>query len=92
MTNVTSGSFDPHARPLLDRLADVAWGPVIAGALAAAALAMVLDSFALAIGLSVSSPAPTWRDASVALVVLSGLYLILSSARRLWAGRSWLGG
>jgi hypothetical protein len=53
------------------------WGPVIAGAIAAAALASVLHAFAAAIGLAVSSTAPTWRDASMALVLLSGLYLVL---------------
>jgi hypothetical protein len=55
------------------------WGPIIAGSIAAAALAMVLHAFALAIGLSVSSAAPTWRDASFALVLLSGLYVILAA-------------
>ena len=30
-----------------------------------------------AIGLAVSSTAPTWRDASIALWILSGVYLIL---------------
>ena len=55
----------------------VQWGPVIAGAVAAAALALVLHTFAGAIGLAVSSTAPTWRDASIALWVLSGLYLVL---------------
>jgi hypothetical protein len=55
----------------------VQWGPAIAGALAAAAIAFVMDSFAAAIGLAVSSTAPSWRDASVALQLLSGLYLIL---------------
>jgi hypothetical protein len=54
----------------------IQWGPIIAGAIAAAALALVLHSFAAAIGVSVSSTAPTWRDASMALVLLSGLYLI----------------
>lgn len=53
------------------------WSTLFAGTAAAAALAFVLHSFALAIGLSVSSTAPTWRDASVALVFLSGLYLLL---------------
>jgi hypothetical protein len=37
----------------------------------------VLHSFAGAIGLAASSTAPTWRDASLALVALSGLYLVL---------------
>ncbi len=55
----------------------VQWGPVFAGALAAAALASVLHTFAGAIGLAVSSTAPTWRDASIALWILSGLYLVL---------------
>jgi hypothetical protein len=55
----------------------VQWGPIFAGALAAAALALVLHSFAGAVGISVSSTAPTWRDASTALVLLSGVYLIL---------------
>ena len=39
----------------------------------------MLHSFALAIGLSVSSAAPTWRDASIALALLSGLYVILAA-------------
>ena len=55
----------------------IEWGPVIGGAIAAAALASVLHGFAAAIGLSVSSSAPTWRDASFALILLSGLYLLL---------------
>jgi hypothetical protein len=57
----------------------VEWGPVVAGAIAAAALAFVLHAFAAGIGISVSSTAPTWRDASIALVLLSGLYLLLAA-------------
>src|SRR5215204_5385138 len=57
-------------------LSQVDWGPVIAGALTAAALASVLHAFAAAIGLAVSSTAPTWRDASIALWILSGVYLV----------------
>ena len=55
----------------------LSWGPVIAGAIAAAALAFVLNSFGLAIGLAISSASPTWRDTSFAIVLLSGLYLVL---------------
>ena len=55
----------------------VQWAPIVAGAIGAAALGFVLDSFAVSIGLSVSSTAPSWRDASFALVLLSGLYLLL---------------
>jgi hypothetical protein len=79
MTSVHPGSVDPRPQPLLERIAHVQWGPIVAGAIAAAALALVLHSFALAIGLSVSSTAPTWRDASLALVLLSGLYVILAA-------------
>src|SRR3954468_10310909 len=55
------------------------WTPVIAGALSATALSLILVTFAAAVGLGVSSTAPTWRDASVALWLLSGLYLILQA-------------
>jgi hypothetical protein len=72
MTNV-----ETRAVPVEGTALSVQWGPVIAGSLAAAALATVLHGFAAAIGIAVSSTAPTWRDASIALVLLSGLYLIL---------------
>jgi hypothetical protein len=57
----------------------VQWGPAVAGALAAAALAFVLHTFAAAIGLAVSSSAPTWRDSSLMLQLLSGLYLVFAA-------------
>jgi hypothetical protein len=60
-----------------EQVSYIQWGPAVAGALAAAALAFVLHSFAAAIGLAVSSTAPTWRDSSAALTLLSGLYLVL---------------
>lgn len=53
------------------------WSAIIAGTVAAAALAFVLHSFAAAIGISVSSTAPSWRDTSFALVLVSGLYVLL---------------
>ena len=49
------------------------------GAFAATALSSVLLGFGVTIGLGVSSTAPTWRDASAALAILSGLYLILQA-------------
>ena len=55
------------------------WTSIIGGTIAAAAIALVLHGFASAIGISVSSTAPTWRDASFALVLLSGLYLLLTA-------------
>jgi len=57
-------------------LSYIHWGPAIAGSVVAAAVASVLHAFAAAIGLAVSSTSPTWRDASVVLWALSGLYLI----------------
>jgi hypothetical protein len=69
---------EPVRAPLEDaRVNYLQWGPAIAGALIAAAVALVLDSFGAAIGLGVSSTAPTWRDSSAALQLLSGLYLVL---------------
>jgi hypothetical protein len=68
---------DPRPVSLVERILYPEWGPIVAGAIAAAALALVLHAFALAIGLSVSSTA--WRDASFALVLLSGLYVLLAA-------------
>ncbi|MCA6114350.1 hypothetical protein J6524_05325 [Bradyrhizobium sp. WSM 1738] len=55
----------------------LAWTPAVAGALIGAAFSTVLIAFGTAIGLGVASAAPSWRDASVALWLLSGFYLIL---------------
>ena len=57
----------------------VDWSSIVLGAFAAAALSSVLLTFAVTIGLGVASTAPTWRDASAALAILSGLYLILQA-------------
>ncbi len=57
----------------------IQWTPIILGALAATALSLILVTFAAAVGLGVTSTAPTWRDASAALWILSGLYLILQA-------------
>src|SRR5262249_1095776 len=87
MTSVFPGSGpgdprpapDPRPASLVERILYLQWGPIVAGAIAAAALALVLHIFAVAIGLSVSSTAPTWRDASFALVLLSGLYVVVGA-------------
>ena len=73
---------EPRRAPLTETAVSypvsyVDWGAIVAGAVAAAALAFVLHSFGVAVGLALSSTAPTWRDASFALVALSGLYLVL---------------
>lgn len=57
----------------------VQWGPVVGGALTAAAFMFVLHMFAAAIGLAVSWAAPTWRDSSFMLALLSGLYLVFAA-------------
>ena len=57
----------------------LSWGPAIAGAITASALAFVLNAFGVAIGLGLASASPTWRDTSFALVLLSGLYLVLAA-------------
>jgi hypothetical protein len=65
--------------PLDQHIRSIQWGPAVAGALFAAAIALVLHAFAAAIGLAVTSTSPTWRDSSIALQVLSGLYMVLSA-------------
>src|SRR6201995_5464422 len=55
------------------------WSPIVLGALAATAVSSILVTFAAAIGLGVSSASPTWRDASFALWLLSGIYLVLTA-------------
>src|ERR1700741_3014890 len=47
------------------------------GPICASALAFVLHAFAGAVGINLASTAPTWRDSSAALVLISGLYLVL---------------
>ena len=87
MTSVHSGlgpvdaraASDPGPVSLMERIRYLEWSAVVAGAIVAAALALVLHAFAVAVGLSVSSTAPTWRDTSFALVLLSGLYLVLAA-------------
>src|SRR5215475_6485320 len=55
------------------------WSPIVAGALTACAVSFIMITFATTVGLGVSSAAPTWRDASVALWGLSGIYLVLQA-------------
>ena len=81
MTHIEAGSG------IADQtLSRIQWGPVIGGSVIAAAVALVLHGFAMAIGVSVGSTAPTWRDASLALVMLSGVYLLLVALLSYGAG------
>lgn len=72
---LTSGSVTTGTRARLS----FQWSAIIAGALAAAALSFIMLSFGTAIGLSVASTSPSWRDASSALALLSGLYLVIQA-------------
>jgi hypothetical protein len=65
--------------PVVVRTDFVHWTPAIAGALVASALSLVLIAFGASLGLSVASTAPTWRDTSATLTLLSGLYLVLTA-------------
>jgi len=52
------------------------WPAIFAGAIAAAGLSFTLHAFALGIGLSVASTAPTWRDSSPTFWLLTGIYFL----------------
>src|SRR5689334_3950631 len=78
---MVSDTFDRSAAP-----AAGFWTAVIAGAIVAAALSSILLAFGLGVGLSIASTSPSWRDTSVALVLLSGLYLILQAVLSFGAG------
>jgi hypothetical protein len=67
------------AAPVETRTDLVHWTPVVAGALIASALFVVLITFGTSLGLSVASTAPTWRDTSPTLTLLSGLFLLLTA-------------
>jgi hypothetical protein len=84
MAEMTSPGTTPAAAPAEGPiptpggpLSYIHWGPVVAGAIAAAATWFVLMMFAGAVGLATLSPSPTWRDTSIALALLSGVWLLL---------------
>jgi hypothetical protein len=68
------------------RTAYIHWSAVFVGALVAVATSLVLTAFGLAIGLSVSPSAPTWRSASWLLGLLSGLWVLVVAVGSLAAG------
>lgn len=57
----------------------VDWRAIIAGAVLASGVSFTLLAFGSAIGLSVVSTAPTWRDSSPWLWLLSGLFLLFTA-------------
>ncbi len=54
----------------------IRWSAIIAGAIVAAGISFALHAFALGVGLAAMSAAPTWRDSTAWLWVVSGLYLL----------------
>jgi len=54
----------------------VEWPSIFAGGVVAAGISITLLAFGSAVGLSVASTAPTWRDSSPWLWLLSGLFLV----------------
>jgi hypothetical protein len=71
--------MDQSVAPLDAPSRVVGWTPIVLGALVATALSSILLVFGATIGLGVTSTAPSWRDASAALAILSGLYLIIQA-------------
>src|SRR5437016_13901749 len=59
-----------RAQPFID------WCAVIGGAVIAAGVSFTLLAFGSGIGLAVSSTAPTWRDSTPWLWLLSGIFLV----------------
>jgi hypothetical protein len=55
------------------------WPAVFAGAITAAGVSFTLHAFAAGIGLAVLSTAPTWRESSSGLWLLSGIYLLFTA-------------
>lgn len=77
--SIETVEMDTLAERPLDAPWTLQWTPIVAGALVACAMSSVLVTFGTTVGLGVSSAAPTWRDASVALWLLSGVFLILQA-------------
>src|SRR5437868_1344293 len=67
------------AVPGVRGVAPIQWPAVFAGAIAAAGVSFTLHAFAAGIGLAAISTAPTWRDSSSWLWLLSGVYLLITA-------------
>lgn len=71
------GVVDPAASAVgIAEVPSVDWRAIFAGAAVAAGVSVTLMAFGAAIGLSLVSSAPTWRDSSPWLWALSGIYLL----------------
>jgi hypothetical protein len=65
---LTTLSTTPEVVPAARAVSYLEWGPVVAGAIAAAAISFLLLSFGAAVGLSLTSP---WPDSGVRLWVVA---------------------
>ncbi|MGQ0582170.1 MAG: hypothetical protein ACT4O6_09565 [Reyranella sp.] len=83
-TIVEVSEGDAAARPA--RFSYLEWGPVIAGALGTAAIALVFFTFGSAIGLSVVSPYPYAGLSVTAFLVLAALFTALVQVGSFAAG------
>lgn len=83
-TIVEVSEGDAAARPA--RFSYLEWGPVIAGALGAAAIALVFFTFGSAIGLSIVSPYPYAGLSLNAFIILAALFAALVQVGSFAAG------
>jgi hypothetical protein len=79
LTTEQPADLSTDADPIVSRPTYLHWSPIVAGAIVAAAVSFVLLSFGSGLGLAVASPSSSWRDASSALALLGGLWLLLTS-------------
>jgi hypothetical protein len=79
MEPLSSIETSPAPANSLSRPWGLQWMPIAIGAFVATALSLIMISFGAALGLGMATAAPTRRDASVALWLLSGVYLIFQS-------------
>jgi hypothetical protein len=83
-TVVTAPGADVAVRP--PRFKYLEWGPVIAGAIGAAAISLVLFTFGSAIGLSVVSPWPNHGMSATAFMVIAALFAAIVQVGSFAAG------
>src|SRR6201986_3236750 len=76
---VETTPFESGVVPQRESMLHFPWSRIIVCAFTATAVSSIMVSFGASLGLGISSSAPTWRDASMALWVLSGLFLILQA-------------
>ena len=72
--NSPRAAVDP---PGTSSMSYINWPAVFAGTFVAAGVSLVLITFGAGIGLSVSSSAPSWRNASIPLSLLSGVWILV---------------